>query len=95
MKKLKFCFRTSDYEGQNRRGQIFVIFDTKRKYYGIQYIKESKEIKYGVVTNPYTGTEYESNYVDNKFVEFIIYYNKIFFKPIITEYRRIIEDEQL
>ena len=71
MKKLKFCFRTSDYEGQNRRGQIFVIFDTKRKYYGIQYIKESKEIKYGVVTNPYTGTEYNSEYTDNKFIEFI------------------------
>lgn len=91
-KKLKFCFRTSDYEGQNRRGKIFIIFDMKRKYYGIQYIKEFEEIKYGLVTNPYTGTEYESNYNDNTFVEFIVYYNTQYLKLITNKYKRILEN---
>jgi hypothetical protein len=90
-KKIKFCFRTSDYEGQDRRGKTFIILDIERKYYGVQFIKESKEVKYGLVTNPYTGTEYNTKYTDNVFVEFIIYYNTIFFKPIKNKYKRIID----
>lgn len=72
-KQLEFYFKTSDYECKSRKGKIFIILDKVRGYYGIQFIKEYKEIKYGLLTCLNTGTEYSGNYIDCKFVTIVFW----------------------
>lgn len=73
-KKIKFCFKTSDYEGQSLLDKIFIILDKSRGYYGIKFCTDSNTIKYGSVICTNSGVEYDSHYYDRTFYDWCIYH---------------------
>lgn len=73
-KKIKFCFKTSDYEGQSLVDKIFIILDKSRGYYGIKFCTDSNTIKYGSVICTNSGVEYDSHYYDRTFYDWCIYH---------------------
>ena len=73
-KKIKFCFKTSDYETQNTVDTVFVIFDKSRGYYGIKFSTDDSEVKYGKVTCSNSGNEYDSHYFERTFYRWCFYH---------------------
>ena len=73
-KKIKFCFKTSDYETQNTVDTVFVIFDKSRGYYGIKFSTDNSEVKYGKVTCSNSGNEYDSHYFERTFYRWCFYH---------------------
>jgi len=74
MKKIKLCFKTSDYESQNIKDTIFIILDSSRGYYGIKFCIDDKSTKYGKVTCFNSGIDYDSNYFERTFYNLCFYH---------------------
>ena len=73
-KKIKFCFKTSDYETQSTVDTVFIILDKSRGYYGIKFSTDDTEIKYGKVTCSNSGNEYDSHYFERTFYRWCFYH---------------------
>lgn len=73
-KKIKFCFKTIDYEGQSVVDKIFIILDKSRGYYGIRYCIDSSIINYGSVICLNSGNEYDTHYFNRTFYDLCIYH---------------------
>lgn len=73
-KKIKFCFKTSDYEGKSLVDNIFIILDKSRGYYGIKFCTDSNTIKYGSVICTNSGVEYNSHYFERTIYNWCIYH---------------------
>lgn len=63
-KKIKFCFKTSDYELGDLSKHIYIIFDKSRGYYGAHFCTDSNKIEYGKVVCFNSGNEYDSYYTN-------------------------------
>lgn len=73
-KKIKLCFKTSDYECQSLVDKIFIILDKSRGYYGIKFSTDNSEIKYGSVVCINSGNEYDSHYFERTFYNWCLYH---------------------
>ncbi len=94
LKKIKLCFKTTDYEGLDYNKYISICLDFKRVFYGIKFKTSSKEIKNGEIVNVETGYPEISDYRDCVFHDFCIYYktpkseNSTWFKYTKTKYKQ-------
>ena len=74
-KKIKFCFKTSDYEMLNYDDYFLVIkLDYKKIFYGFSYKTKDTKIKNGEVINIETGIPEICDYKDCTMHNFWIYY---------------------
>lgn len=73
-KKIKICFKTSDYETQNIVDTVFIILDKSRGYYGAKFSSDNSELKYGKVTCVNSGNEYDSHYFERTFYTWCFYH---------------------
>ena len=74
LKKIKICFKTSDYETQSCVDTVFIILDKSRGYYGIKFSTDNSDIKYGNVTCINSGNEYDSHYFERTFYRWGFYH---------------------
>ena len=74
LKKIKICFKTSDYETQSCVDTVFIILDKSRGYYGIKFSTDNSDIKYGNVTCINSGNEYDSHYFERTFYRWCFYH---------------------
>lgn len=73
-KNIMFCFKPSDYDTQSTVDTVFIILDKSRGYYGIKFIADSSEVKYGKVTCSNSGNEYDSHYFERTFYRWCFYH---------------------
>ena len=73
LKKIKFCFKTEDYETQSTVDTVFIILDKSRGYYGAKFSSDNAEVKYGKVICSNSGNEYDSHYFERTFYRWCFY----------------------
>jgi hypothetical protein len=80
MKKIKFCFKTEDYESLDLNKYIAICLDKLRIFYGIKFKMMSNKIKKGVVPCQNTGYLEECEYVESTFYIISFYYKNYHMK---------------
>lgn len=73
-KRLKFCFKTSDYELIDYSKYIAICFDYKRIYFGIKFRTVANKVQNGEIINIETGYPEICNYKYATFHSLNLYY---------------------